>query len=268
MKINYDNIVLRHVIFIIAEIKACIFEKEYFTYKNNRFFSRFYLRLVKPYFLSFMYSAKKKCNFKINNNFLNKDGYKILKGKIELSDLDFIQKKENKDNKQIISPYIITNIDKAENFAIKQGFHAIVKQIIKKNKCMFNVVGWDTIPFTDYDAVKTTQWHRDRDGHEVIKFFIHLSDVDENSGPHEYAVGSHIHKPIKYVPQVRYRDLFIKRDFKTIKITGSRGTCFVADTTGLHRGTQPISQKRSILQFAYYTGPIFWHKEVREVKLD
>jgi len=264
--ISYDHIIFRHLIFILGETKACIFEKNYFTKNSNKFLSRYYLRLIKPYYMSVIYSFKKLLNYQMNNNFLNSDGYKIFNQKIDISNLIFLKIAVNRDNK-VVTRHEITDLNKAEKFAIRNNFHSIAKKILKVDKCKFFVAAWDTIPFTSYDAVKTTQWHRDRDGYEVIKFFIHLSDVDENSGPHEYAQGSHILKPIKYVPQVRYRDHFIKKDYKIVKILGEKGTCFVADTTGLHRGTAPKTNSRSILQFAYYTGPIFWDNKVKEITL-
>ncbi len=39
----------------------------------------------------------------------------------------------------------------------------------------------------------TQQFHRDYDDWRFLKFFVYLNDVDLESGPHTYALGSHLH---------------------------------------------------------------------------
>ena len=65
------------------------------------------------------------------------------------------------------------------------------------------------------------------------------------------------------MPQIRYQDKNVKKYFHDIKkFVGKKGMCFVVDTTGLHRANPPQNNKtRSVLQFIYYTGSIFWNKE-------
>ena len=104
-----------------------------------------------------------------------------------------------------------------------------------------------------------------------MKIFIYLEDTSLNNGPHEYVAGSHVIKPLRFVPQIRYStenvDLIFEKNRKLL--TGEKGTCFVVDTTGLHRSNPPQhSRGRSVVNFTYYTGNLIWDKKTPEIKLD
>jgi len=253
-----------HLYFLLVEIKATFFERTYFSRKGFKYIRRFFMRYLSNYFDSFRYYLNRnKINLKINSlkeDQLIKNGYKILSD-INLNDLSFLKINKN-ENKDIASnANTIVSMSDAENFARIRSFNAIAKEYLKEQKCNFFVHSWNTKVFYDPDKVKTTQWHRDRDGYKVLKFFIYLTDVDDDSGPHEYAIKSHLIKPFRFTPQIRYKDFEVKNYFDVVKINGKAGTCFVADTTGLHKGTAPIKNGRSIIVFNYYTGSIIWDQE-------
>jgi hypothetical protein len=271
---KYDSPVLSHLIFFYGELKACFLDN-YFCRKGNKFLSRFLMRYIGSYYDSFYYYYKKlfkknkfnslNCIENLKPDLINQ-GFEMLPN-IDLNLIDFLKYEDPEKFSTPINKNKILSMQKAEIFAKKNNFHKIASKILGNKRVNFNVVSWNTKIFTDADAVKTTQWHRDRDGYKVVKFFIHLSDIDENSGPHEYALQSHIIKPLKFVPQVRYRNQYVLNYFKTKKILGKKGTCFVAHTNGLHKGTAPTKNTRSILQFVYYDGPIYWEENVSEVEL-
>jgi hypothetical protein len=274
MKKDYP--ILRHLIFIYGEIKATFLERNnYFCRKGNKYLFRFIIRYLGSYFDSFDYHYKKifkpylfKSYSELEN--LKPDlithGFEMLPD-INLNELDFVEFNDPEKSLKAVNKNTIISIEQAEKFSRRHNFDKIAKRIIGCKKANFYAVSWNTKVFLDPDHVKTTQWHRDRDGYKVVKFFIHLSDVDENSGPHEYALQSNIVKPLCFVPQVRYRDEYVTNFFKTKKILGKKGTCFVAHTNGLHKGTAPTRNIRSILQLVYFDGPIYWEKDTLEVKL-
>jgi len=106
-------------------------------------------------------------------------------------------------------------------------------------------------------------WHKDRDGIKLVKIFIYLTDVNIDCGAHFFILGSHKKKPLRFVPQFRYKDRAIKNNFNIeniIEIVGKAGTCFVEDTSGFHRASRPKNgNNRSIISFTYFTGPLY-HK--------
>lgn len=96
-------------------------------------------------------------------------------------------------------------------------------------------------------------FHRDLDTLQFIKFFLYLTDVDENSGPHVYVRGSH-QVEWKVSAGLRISDEQVYRYFSedsVIPITGSAGTSFLENTFGVHKGVLPVSKPRLILQFIY-----------------
>jgi hypothetical protein len=199
-------------------------------------------------------------------NDLKTNGFEVL-NPVDISKIDFLKiSKINSSNKVQIENTIV-DIKKGEEFARNNNFHKITKKYFNQSKVNFNIVSWHTKSFTNRNEVKTTSWHRDRDGYKVLKFFIYLTDVNKHTGPHEYAIKTHIIKPIKYVPQIRYLDRDVENNFQIKTFLGPRGSCFVVDTSGLHKGTPPITGHRTILQFVYYTGPIYWSEKTLFINL-
>jgi hypothetical protein len=275
-KINKDLPIIRHLVFLIAEIKACLLDRNnYFCRKGNKYLSRFTMRYIGSYLDSIGYyynkifkrqmfkSLEELENLKPN---LKSHGFEFLPN-IDLNELDFVQINDPAKSSKTVNRNLITSLEQAEKFAKRHKFDQIAHKIIGSKKVNFYAVSWNTKVFTDRDAVKTTQWHRDRDGYKVVKFFIHLSDIDENSGPHEYALQSNIVKPFRFVPQIRFSDENVLNFFKTKKILGKKGTTFVAHANGLHKGTAPKKNIRSMLSLNYHDGPIYWEKDTLEVQL-
>ena len=102
------------------------------------------------------------------------------------------------------------------------------------------------------------KFHFDLDRIKWLKLFIYLSDTHEDSGPHEYVQGSHkiSAKPKSILKNgyTRIDESIIENNFpkdKIIKILGSKGTMFIADTSCFHRGLPPISEHRLILIIEY-----------------
>ncbi len=73
-------------------------------------------------------------------------------------------------------------------------------------------------------------WHRDSDDFDFLALFLYCTDVlNEDDGPHQYKIGSHVSGdgPIK-------------------NVYGKRGTIFFTASKGLHRGLVPKSGRRMI----------------------
>jgi hypothetical protein len=101
-------------------------------------------------------------------------------------------------------------------------------------------------------------FHRDVDDWRFLKLFIYLTDVDEDSGPHTYVRTSHLDGFA-----VRAEDYKLEQLAETYgadkiaTITGPRGTTFIADTLGIHRGGVVRAKPRLILQAQYSILPVY-----------
>lgn len=108
--------------------------------------------------------------------------------------------------------------------------------------------------------------HRDNDGIRFLKYFIYLTEVTEESGPHIFVESSHTTS--KGLDIRRYEDteveiLFNKDKFR--KFTGKKGLSFLEDTYGFHKGQPAKTQKRLLLQIRYSIMPtIFLNKNYIE----
>lgn len=93
-------------------------------------------------------------------------------------------------------------------------------------------------------------WHRDwHSGDKCVRAFIYLTDVDENSGPLQYAHGSHVGGWRD--PKILVRQAECPVD-SWMTLTGPKGTTILFDIMGYHRGLRNISGERKVLCFSYY----------------
>src|SRR4029079_18875375 len=99
------------------------------------------------------------------------------------------------------------------------------------------------------------RFHFDMDRLQWLKFFIYLTDVNEENGPHVFVKGTHrnngIPKQFRQQGYARISDEEVSRFFpedSIIKVTGSAGTIFAVDTRGLHKGMVVRAKDRLMLQ--------------------
>jgi hypothetical protein len=98
-------------------------------------------------------------------------------------------------------------------------------------------------------------FHFDLDRLRFLKLFVYLTDVDERHGPHVYVRGSHREKPPSLRRDGRHRDGAVQAAFPgaQARITGGRGTMFLADTLGLHKGEALEEGHRLVFQVEWCT---------------
>lgn len=104
------------------------------------------------------------------------------------------------------------------------------------------------------------EFHFDYDGAPMwLKFFVYLTDVTPQSGPHVFVRGSHranhpgaellLKRGYVRIPDKDILDAFGADN--VIEICGLRGTVLVADTRGFHKGKMPLIGHRLIAQLFY-----------------
>ena len=270
----FDKLFIRHLAFLYLEIKSAILTN-YSVVGKNKFLKRIYLRIIVNYIESFNFYFEKFFKKKdkidiLDKNYTIKDhGIQFLE-KVNIKSLNFI--KFNYRNKSSdISIHNEIDFINAEKFARKVGFHKLATDYLKTTDCQLFIDSWNTYSYKNDEQLKTGLWHRDRDGVKLVKFFIYLTDVNSNCGGHFFVIGSHNIKPLRFVPQFRYKDMKIKKYFgqdKIIEVLGEAGTCFMEDTTGFHRGSRPLENNvRSMLSFTYFTGPIVYEQNCGKISL-
>jgi hypothetical protein len=112
-------------------------------------------------------------------------------------------------------------------------------------------------------------WHRDTDCFKFFKRFIYLTDVNLGGGHHEFMTGSHDFEA-DYIKRTdaEFNFLYLNNRFNSSEVlskifkdkpkafTGPKGTNFLEDTYGYHRGTIPSNGKaRVMLSITYSAFP-------------
>jgi hypothetical protein len=123
-----------------------------------------------------------------------------------------------------------------------------------------NISIWWSLP-ADGTAQEAENYHRDVDDWRFVKFFLYLTDVDADSGPHCFVRGSH--RRGRFLRIRRIADHEVAALFKPedlLKIGGSAGDAFLEDTFGLHKGQPPTRERRLLLQVEYSVSPIAVYK--------
>ncbi len=127
------------------------------------------------------------------------------------------------------------------------------------------IMWWSSLYGKSASSRAAQLYHFDMDHPKFIKFFIYLTDVDTNSGPHCYVRGTHKNKPKSLAKDKRYSDSEIQQHYEPseiIEIDGSRGTVVAVDTSGIHKGKLPIDRDRLIVQIEF-TNSFFGQKVSR-----
>jgi hypothetical protein len=118
---------------------------------------------------------------------------------------------------------------------------------------------WWSTKFNDRPDGEAAQlYHFDMDRIKWLKFFIYLTDVDHDCGPHSFVAGSHrtggIPRELRKRGYVRLEDDEVARYYPArdvVEFTAPRGTIIVEDTRGLHKGQHIRHGHRLMLQFQF-----------------
>lgn len=129
---------------------------------------------------------------------------------------------------------------------------------------------WANYPTPD-EAKESQLWHRDPEDMQLVKVFVYLTDVDNNSGPFSYIPKSHPfssgaaktpqHKDPKRITDAEMQTAFPRESWLTC--TGPAGTMILADTVGYHRGGKPTTGKRVLITFTYTSGLAYSARKLR-----
>lgn len=105
---------------------------------------------------------------------------------------------------------------------------------------------------SDSPASEVQKFHRDAEDWKILRLFVYLTDVFADCGPHQFVMGSH-----QTTGRLRLRPYSpddIERRFgsdQVLTIGGPRGTAFVGDMWGIHRGVPPSGRARLLFSCTY-----------------
>ncbi|MEX5588368.1 phytanoyl-CoA dioxygenase family protein [Pseudomonas urmiensis] len=136
----------------------------------------------------------------------------------------------------------------------------IVEHVLGAKPTVSNMSVWWSYPGHDTPQ-EAENFHRDVDDLRFIKLFIYLSDVDERAGPHVFVPTSQNHPGFKRIR--RYSDEEVEQEFGRDGIhyfTGLKGSAFLENTYGLHKGQLPTHTRRLLFQVQYSLHPIGIYK--------
>jgi hypothetical protein len=115
---------------------------------------------------------------------------------------------------------------------------------------------WTTTAGAEDTSLNAQEFHQDRDRLSFLKFFIYLTDVTPETGPHVYVRGTHTHVPRALRSDGRKGDLEVTKaglGEAITEICGPAGTLMAVDTIGLHKGKTPTGGDRLALENEYAT---------------
>jgi len=118
---------------------------------------------------------------------------------------------------------------------------------------------WYTPPAGAEERRSSQRWHRDFNDRHLLKAFVYLVDVDEQTGPFEYvprsAPGGELDRlwpwrPLgdNYPPQDELAD---KVDGRAVTFTAPKGTIIFCNTSGFHRGGFSTGNPRVLATFTW-----------------
>jgi hypothetical protein len=121
---------------------------------------------------------------------------------------------------------------------------------------------WYTPPVAGDQRKSSQRWHRDFNDRHLLKAFLYLVDVDEESGPFEYvprsAPGSELDhlwpwRPLgeNYPPDDEFAAKLAER---AVSFTAPKGTVIFCNTSGFHRGGFAVGKPR-VLATVTYSSP-------------
>ncbi len=155
-----------------------------------------------------------------------------------------------------------------QEFVTDPNMALIAQKYLGQPVLMDEVAFWWTTTKKAEDANLNAQlFHQDRDRLSFLKFFIYLTDVKPDTGPHVYIRGSHADIPWSLRGDGRKSDEAVKTAGlwnEVQEITAPGGTLMAVDTIGLHKGKTPISSDRLALENEYATSLFGMDYEIPE----
>jgi hypothetical protein len=144
-----------------------------------------------------------------------------------------------------------------QEFVTDPAMALIAQKYLGQPVLMDEVALWWTTSKRNEDFdVNAQLFHQDRDRLSFLKFFIYLTDVEPDTGPHVYVDGSHRSLPWALRGDGRKTDEAVREAglwSQVRELCGPAGTIMAVDTIGLHKGKTPMRADRLALENEFST---------------
>jgi ectoine hydroxylase-related dioxygenase (phytanoyl-CoA dioxygenase family) len=150
-----------------------------------------------------------------------------------------------------------TDIPEVQELISDLSIIAVAQNYLKSKPIFSGISLWWSPAFKDTpDSQAAQQFHWDMERIKWIRFFIYLTDVTAESGPHCFIKGSHrtgaIPDKLLSLGYVRHSDETMRDTYGNdsyMEFLGQRGTIIVEDSRGFHKGMEPKKGDRLLLAF-------------------
>lgn len=139
-----------------------------------------------------------------------------------------------------------------------RSFIAVAQNYLHARPIVDVVAMWWNVMSPQPDKEAAQFWHFDMDRIKWLKFFVYLTDVGPENGPHSFVAGSHrvggIPGSLLQKGYARLTDEEVSSNYpvdKFIEFTAPRGTVIAEDTRGLHKGKHVTRGDRLIFQMQF-----------------
>ena len=143
-------------------------------------------------------------------------------------------------------PINLDNNPSLKKIIFSEQFKEFTKSILKTDKITISATLTYSIFANSSKKQKIREgqlFHYDIDFKNQIKFFIYLSDVAFENGPHQYAIKSHYKKNGPLILNRPFDDKVISENYQIKSYEGKSASCFFTDGFGYHRGLPPKTER-------------------------
>jgi hypothetical protein len=199
---------------------------------------------------------------------IRKDGYYLIPNFLDRATVDQIRSELAGGPTQFVTPYwesckqVASTSPTVAKLLVNEFFIDIASLYIGVHARPITYAVWSTHP-SQGQHNGTDTWHSDRGDFHWLLFFIYLTDVDEDSGPHVYVRGSHTKRPPECgrwwkslghrIDESRLRQYFPNEEFQTFCLPA--GSLIIEDTYGVHRGMPAKTKSRTMFEVGYGLHP-------------
>ncbi|MFA6901893.1 MAG: phytanoyl-CoA dioxygenase family protein [Gallionellaceae bacterium] len=153
---------------------------------------------------------------------------------------------------------LLTNRD-VQTLLGDMSFPTVAQDYLGARPVMDVVAMWWHTAYSDKPDMDAAQYyHFDMDRPKWLKFFIYLTDVTTDNGPHTFISGSQqtggIPDTMLKKGYARLTDEEVEQHYdreKVVEFAAPRGTIIAEDTRGLHKGKHVAQGDRLILQIQF-----------------
>jgi hypothetical protein len=150
-----------------------------------------------------------------------------------------------------------TDIPGVQQLLCDESLIAVAQNYLRAKPIFTGIsLGWSTAFKETPDDNAAQEFHWDMERIKWLRYFIYLTDVTSDNGPHCFIRGTHrtgsIPKELYGAGYVRHSDEEIRRFYgreRHCEFVGKRGTIIAEDSRGLHKGAMPKKGDRLLLAF-------------------